>query len=73
MSHEILQTRGADVVKVYGKQHLDVRYCKNGQDPAGSETLCMFGTTLRENRESQWLSEEIWPLGYIGKSKDVRR
>ncbi len=73
LSHEILQSRGADGVNKHGKQHLVVRYCKSDRDPAGSETLCMLGNTLRENRESQWFSGEIWPLGYIGKSKDVRR
>jgi len=43
--------RGADAVMTSGRQHRRGRYRKPPTDPAGSETLCMHGIFVRENRE----------------------
>jgi hypothetical protein len=43
--------RGADVVYENGRQHRQRRYRELLVDPARSETLCMYGTSMRENRE----------------------
>jgi hypothetical protein len=43
--------RGADVVYGNGRQHRQQRYRELLVGPARSETLCMYGTSMRENRE----------------------
>jgi hypothetical protein len=43
--------RGADAVKLSGRQHRQQRYRKRLVDPARSENLCMYGVSMRENRE----------------------
>ena len=43
--------RGADAVYECGRQHGQWRYRELLADPARSETLCMYGTSMRENRE----------------------
>ena len=43
--------RGADVVYGNGRQHRRQRYRELLAGPARSETLCMYGTSMRENRE----------------------
>jgi hypothetical protein len=43
--------RGADVVSMIGRQHHRQRYRELPVDPARSETLCMHGNSMRENRE----------------------
>ena len=43
--------RGADVVYGNGRQHRQQRYRELLVGPAWSETLCMYGTSMRENRE----------------------
>jgi hypothetical protein len=43
--------RGADVVYGNGRQHRQPRYRELLVGPARSETLCMYGTSMRENRE----------------------
>ena len=65
--------RGADAVRVGGRQHLARRYREMRRSPARSKTPCMYGHTSRENRESPWspLTDGVW--GRIGKSKDTRR
>jgi hypothetical protein len=45
------RVRGADVVYGNGRQHRQQRYREVLVDPARSETLCMYGTSMRENRE----------------------
>ena len=50
------KNRGADAVVLCGRQHHQSRYCELLVDPARSETPCMYGIFLRENRESPWLS-----------------
>jgi hypothetical protein len=60
-------------VEVRGRQHRVHRQRKVHQDPARSETLCMYGNTLYGNREIPRLSAEERTADRIGKSKDVRR
>ena len=43
--------RGADAVKRSGRQHRRQRYREPSADPARSENLCMYGVSMRENRE----------------------
>ena len=43
--------RGADDVYEIGRQHRQQRYRELPAGPARSETLCMYGTSMRENRE----------------------
>jgi hypothetical protein len=45
------RVRGADVVYEIGRQHCQQRYRELLVGPARSETLCMYGTFMRENRE----------------------
>jgi hypothetical protein len=45
------RVRGADVVYGNGRQHRQQRYRELLSGPARSETLCMHGTSMRENRE----------------------
>lgn len=60
----------ADAVQVGGKQHHQPCYRKRRVDSPRSKNLCMYTTTLRENRESL-TSIRGWHRGYVGKSKDV--
>lgn len=43
--------RGADVVYGNGRQHRQQRFRELLVGSARSETLCMYGTSMRENRE----------------------
>jgi len=43
--------RGADAVSISGRPHRHQRYRELLADPARSETPCMYGTSMRENRE----------------------
>ena len=45
------RVRGADAVYGSGRQHRQWRYREPLVGPARSETLCMYGTSMRENRE----------------------
>ena len=45
------RVRGADAVYGSGRQHPQQRYRELLVDPARSENLCMYGTSMRENRE----------------------
>src|ERR1700676_4140749 len=45
------RVRGAAVVSKIGRQHRQQRYRELLVGPARSETLCMYGTSMRENRE----------------------
>jgi len=45
------RVRGADAVYGSGRQHRQRRYREPLADPARSETLRMYGTSMRENRE----------------------
>ena len=65
--------RGADVVEIDGRQHLGHRQRKVHQDPARSETPCMYASTLCGNREIPRRSADERTAGRVGKSKDVGR
>jgi hypothetical protein len=65
--------RDADAVEVSGRQHWAHRSRKVYLDPARSETLSMYGSTLSGNREIPRLPEAEGAEGRFGKSKDVRR
>lgn len=56
LSREIDLVRGADAVSMSGRRHRPMRFGEHRSDPARSETLCMHGSTSRENREAQRLS-----------------
>ena len=45
------RVRGADAVYGSGRQHRQRRYRESLAGPARSETLRMYGTSMRENRE----------------------
>ena len=45
------RVRGADVVHENGRPHRQQRFREPLTDPARSENHCMYGTSLRENRE----------------------
>jgi hypothetical protein len=45
------RVRDADVVYGNGRQHRQQRHRKLLVGPARSKTLCMYGTSMRENRE----------------------
>ena len=45
------RVRGADVVHENGRPHRQQRFREPLADPARSENHCMYGTSLRENRE----------------------
>ena len=45
------RVRGADAVYEAGRQHCQRRYRESLAGPARSETLRMYGTSMRENRE----------------------
>jgi hypothetical protein len=67
------ELRGADAVVMVGRQHLAHRYRETHQDPARSETPCMYGNALRGNREISRPPAAEGAAGRIGKSKDTRR
>src|SRR5260370_40433868 len=45
------RVRGADAVYGSGRQHCQWRYRELLAGPARSEALCLYGTSMRENRE----------------------
>jgi hypothetical protein len=45
------RVRGADDVHEIGRPHRQQRFRELLTDPARSENHCMYGTSLRENRE----------------------
>ena len=65
--------RDADEVENGGRQYRVHRHRKVYQDPARSETPCMYASTLFGNREIPRLPAAERAAGRIGKSKDVRR
>jgi hypothetical protein len=46
--------RGADAVASCGRQHRWRRYARAARGPARSKNLCMYGTSMYENREIPW-------------------
>jgi len=65
--------RDADEVENGGRQYRVHRHRKVYQDPARSETPCMYASTWGGNREIPRLPAAERAAGRIGKSKDVRR
>jgi hypothetical protein len=65
--------RDADALEVVGRQHRVHRHRKVYQDPARSETPCMYASTLFGNREIPRLSAEERTVDRVGKSKDEHR
>jgi hypothetical protein len=65
--------RDADALEVVGRQHRVHRHRKVYQDPARSETPCMYASTLFGNREIPCLSAEERTADRVGKSKDEHR
>jgi hypothetical protein len=70
---EEITDRGADAVRLSGRQHPTRRYRETGRDPARSETPCMHVSTSRRNREVPRLPGHQGARGRIGKSKDASR
>ena len=65
--------RDADAVEYVGRQYRVHRSRKVYQDPARSETPCMYASTLFGNREIPRLTAEQRTADRVGKSKDARR
>ncbi len=73
LSRQRQELRDADALGVSGRQHRVHRYRKMHQDPARSQTLCMYRNTLRGNREIPRLSAGNRTADRIGKSMDMSR
>lgn len=71
LSREIL-VQGADAVGGCGRQHWPERFGEVWSDPARSETPCMYGTNLRENREILCSSLPSVSKERVENSKEVR-
>jgi hypothetical protein len=65
--------RDADAVEICGRQHRVHRHRQAHQNPARSETPCMYASTLCGNREIPRLPAGERTADRVGKSKDVRR
>ena len=63
----------ADAVGEGGRPYSAYRYREMRRGPARSQTPCMYGNILRENRESPRPPAADGVAGRIGKSKDTRR
>lgn len=64
----VINTRGADAVVGSGRQHGRGRHRKPKSDPARSETPCMCGTSMRENREISSSLDTDGVSGRVGKA-----
>ena len=68
------RVRGADVVHENGRPHRQQRFRELLTDPARSENHCMYGTSLRENREiSEVARRDGVAAGRVGKAKAMSR
>jgi hypothetical protein len=65
--------RDADALENVGRQYRVHRHRKVYQDPARSETPCMYASTLTGNREIPCLSAGKRAADRVGKPKGVRR
>ena len=72
-SRERNSLRGADAVETCGRPHPVRRHREMDRNPARSQTPCMYGNTLRENREVPCPPATDGAAGRVGKSKDPRR
>ena len=70
LSRENRLNQGADAVVLSGRQHGRMRYGEHESGPARSQTPCMRGTSLRENREIPRPPREDGPEGRGGKVED---
>lgn len=68
LSREILST-GCPHRSGSGRQHDPVRYCECLVGPARSETLSMYGNSVRENREIPPAARLGWETGRPGKTE----
>jgi hypothetical protein len=68
----VIPVRGADTVGGGGRQHRTNRFGKICLNPARSETPCMHGTNLCENREILCLSLQRVNKDRVKNSKEVR-
>jgi len=73
LSRESVLLRGADVVRIGGRQHWTRRNRETSPNPARSKTPYTYGNTSRENRDRSGLPLVDGTRGRIGKSKDARR
>jgi len=73
LSRQRQELREADAVVVGGRQHRAQRYRKVRQDPARSQTLCMYRDALRGNREIPRPYVGNKTTDRIGKSMDMSR
>ena len=71
LSCEIL-IQGAEVVRRCGRKHRLDRFDEVWPDPVRSEASCMYGTNLRENRESLCSSLESVDKERVENSKELR-
>ena len=58
----LTKLRGADAMDGSGRQHQTNRYCEIGEDPARSETLCMYPSISRGSREVSRLTGSGIPI-----------
>ena len=65
--------RDADALEDVGRQYRVHRHREVHQDPARSETPCMYASTLFGNREIPRLSADERTADRVGKSKDEHR
>ena len=72
LSREIIEARDADPVRRRGRPQSTLRLGEEYWYPARSETPCMHGSNLRENREILRPPTKRG-VGRIEKSKDERR
>ena len=69
---KLISIWGADAVDGCGRQHRADRYRKIGEDPARSETLCMYPGTSCGSREIPCLAGGGAPVR-VGNFKEVTR
>jgi hypothetical protein len=66
------QLWGADAVHTSGRPHRRQRYRELSADPARSKNLCMYGASMRENREVPCPPVVKVAAGRLGNAEAVR-
>jgi len=61
LSSEMRYHSCADTLRIAGRQHRSSRYGERRANTAESQTLCMSGTFIRENREVLFVSIAAGP------------
>jgi hypothetical protein len=69
LSRENRHDQGADVVVRSGRQYGHAQSGEFMSDPARSETSCMYGNSMRENRESLHISSDDGTGERAGKDR----